>query len=99
MAIVFPIPNLCIFLITFIHTHIYSCHKCVYLCISDGKYYVTVRGINDIEFGPLALSVCHAQPFAIDTTPPIIYEVYDLAYDEDSFLISFRVNATYVNHV
>ncbi|KAK2165039.1 hypothetical protein NP493_1368g00012 [Ridgeia piscesae] len=64
------------------------------LNLPDGKYYVTVRGINDIEFGPLALSVCHAQPFAIDTTPPIIYEVYDLAYDEDSFLISFRMNAT-----
>ena len=60
---------------------------------------MTVRGINDIEFGPLALSVCHAQPFAIDTTPPVIYEVYDLAYDEDSFLISFRMNATYVNDI
>jgi len=56
---------------------------------------VTVRAINNIEFGPLALTVCHATPFAVDTTPPVIYDVTDVTYDEDSFLISFRVDATY----
>ena len=62
--------------------------------VSDNKYYVTVRAINNIEFGPLALSVCHAQPYAVDTTPPIIYAVDHVTYDEDTFLISYRVNAT-----
>ena len=57
---------------------------------------MTVRAINNIEFGPLALTVCHAQPYTIDTTPPIIYAVDDVKYDEDTFQISCRVNATYV---
>ncbi|KAI0241220.1 hypothetical protein LSAT2_032838 [Lamellibrachia satsuma] len=64
------------------------------LNLPDNKYYVTVRAINNIEFGPLALSVCHAQPYAVDTTPPIIYAVNHVTYDEDTFLISYRVNAT-----
>ena len=63
---------------------------------SDNKYYVTVRAINNIEFGPLGLTVCHAQPYTIDTTPPILYAVNDVTYDEDHFQISCRVNATYV---
>ena len=57
---------------------------------------MTVRAINNIEFGPLALTVCHAQPYAVDTTAPIIYAVDDIKYDEDTFQISCRVNATYV---
>ena len=66
---------------------------CVYF-VADNKYYVTVRAINNVEFGPLALSVCHAQPYAVDTTPPIIYAIDEITYDEDTFLISFHVNAT-----
>ncbi|KAI0214951.1 hypothetical protein LSAT2_033038 [Lamellibrachia satsuma] len=62
--------------------------------IVDNKYYVTVQAINYIEFGPPALTVCHAQSYAVDTTPPIIYAVDHVAYDEATFLISYRVNAT-----
>lgn len=62
----------------------------------DADYYVTVRAINNIEYGPLVLDVCHAQPYTVDTSPPIIYDIYDISYDEDTFMLSFRVNATYV---
>ncbi|KAI0239875.1 hypothetical protein LSAT2_009369 [Lamellibrachia satsuma] len=53
-----------------------------------------VRAINNIEFGPPALTMCHAQSIAVDTTPPIIYAVDHVTYGEDTFLISYRVNGT-----
>jgi len=64
-------------------------------CVLDRSYYVTVRAINNIEYGPLALDVCHAQPYTVDTSPPVIYSITDVTYDEDTLLLSFRVNARY----
>ena len=73
----------------FVDSHVYF-----HSCLSDNQYYVTVRAINNIEFGPLALTVCHSQPYTVDATPPIIYDIHDVYYDEDNFIISFFVNAT-----
>ena len=54
---------------------------------------MTVRAINNIEFGPLALTVCHSQPYTVDASPPVIYDITDVMYDEDNFVISFLANA------
>ena len=61
----------------------------------DAEYHVTIRAINDIDFGgPLALTVCHSVPYIIDTTPPVLHEVTNIEYDEDWYFITAVVNAT-----
>ncbi|PVD18248.1 hypothetical protein C0Q70_21774, partial [Pomacea canaliculata] len=63
--------------------------------VPDGKYYVTIRALNKVEYGgPLATTVCHTTPYVIDTTPPVIYEVYGTRYDEMTYLITTKYNAS-----
>ena len=52
------------------------------LSLPDGKYYVTVQGLNNIVLGgALVTSVCHSLAFVVDTTPPIIHYVEDVFFD------------------
>lgn len=54
-----------------------------------------MRAINKVDFGgPMAAQVCHSMPLTVDTTPPIIYEIADVDYDENEHLIFAEVNAT-----
>ncbi|GFR58918.1 protein jagged-2 [Elysia marginata] len=63
--------------------------------LPDGKYYVTVRAINQVEYGgPLVTTFCHSTPLAIDNTPPIIYEIYNIKYDDVSYNLTADFNAT-----
>ncbi|XP_066264364.1 uncharacterized protein [Branchiostoma lanceolatum] len=63
------------------------------LDLEDGLYYVTVRAINKVEYGgPLATTVCHSTPYAIDNTEPFIHEVFDMLYDEKMYIISASYN-------
>ncbi|XP_077868182.1 uncharacterized protein LOC102808676, partial [Saccoglossus kowalevskii] len=53
--------------------------------LDDGQYHVTVRALNKVEFGgPLATTVCHSTPYTIDNTPPVVYHVHLIEYDEIS---------------
>ena len=61
----------------------------------DGDYHVTVRAMNNIDFGgPMALEVCHHLPLTVDTSPPIIYELAEIEYDEDENILFVKINAT-----
>nr|XP_006817093.1 PREDICTED: uncharacterized protein LOC100376421 [Saccoglossus kowalevskii] len=63
------------------------------LSLPDGFYYVTVRAINNVEFGgPLATTVCHSTPLAIDNTPPYVHDIFNIEYDEDTCIISEEYN-------
>ncbi|KAL8609977.1 hypothetical protein ACOMHN_029470 [Nucella lapillus] len=63
--------------------------------LKDGKYYVTLRALNEVKNGgPLSLTICHTAPYSIDTSPPHVYEVYGTKYDEDTHDISTKYNAT-----
>ncbi|XP_060596420.1 uncharacterized protein LOC132750448 [Ruditapes philippinarum] len=63
--------------------------------LPSGKYYLTVRAINKVEYGgPLALTVCHSTPYIIDITYPIVYEVFDIKYDEENYVLTFEHNST-----
>ncbi|XP_067658325.1 uncharacterized protein [Haliotis asinina] len=63
--------------------------------LPDGKYYVTLRTFNKVEYGgPLVTTVCHTTPFCIDNTPPIVYEVYNIAYEEENHTISAEYNVS-----
>ena len=42
------------------------------------------------------MEICHAMPYTIDNTSPIVYEITNVKYDEDSLLLIADVNATYV---
>ncbi|KAJ8321023.1 hypothetical protein KUTeg_002610 [Tegillarca granosa] len=54
-----------------------------YTIMPDGKYYVTVRALNKVEYGgPLSTSVCHTTPYIIDNSPPIVYEIYNVQYED-----------------
>lgn len=65
----------------------------------DGKYYITVRAINKMEYGgPLATSVCHSTAYAIDNSPPIVYEIFNVQYDEETFNLTLSHNSSYVLH-
>ncbi|KAK7494165.1 hypothetical protein BaRGS_00014638, partial [Batillaria attramentaria] len=63
--------------------------------LPDGKYYVTVRALNEVEYGgPLATTFCHSTPLGIDTSPPEVYEVYGTRYDEETHVITTQYNAS-----
>ncbi|KAK3609657.1 hypothetical protein CHS0354_035942 [Potamilus streckersoni] len=65
------------------------------LKLADGKHYVTVRALNQVQYGgPLGTSICHSTPYMVDTSPPFVNEVYNIKYDEETFLIEANYNAS-----
>lgn len=61
----------------------------------DGKYYITVRAINRVEYGgPLATSVCHSTAYAIDNSPPIVYEIFNVQYNEETYNLTLSHNSS-----
>ncbi|VDI54125.1 Hypothetical predicted protein [Mytilus galloprovincialis] len=55
-----------------------------YTKLPDGKYFITVRALNDVKYGgPLVTTVCHSTPLTVDNSRPEIYDVYGIEYDED----------------
>jgi len=59
-----------------------------------GIYYTTVRAINKVEYGgPLSVTVCHTTPYIIDITKPEVYEIFNIRYDEDNFLLTAEHNS------
>ncbi|KAK3101942.1 hypothetical protein FSP39_007535 [Pinctada imbricata] len=66
-----------------------------YTILPDGRYYVSVRAINKVDYGgPLSTTVCHTTPFAVDNSPPVVYDVYDIKYDEDTFNLTAYQNSS-----
>ena len=60
----------------------------------DGIYYATVQGLNQVIFGSSGvLTLCHSTPYIIDTTPPIIYNVTRIAYNENTNISTFFYEA------
>ena len=58
---------------------------------------MTLRALNKVEYGgPLSLTICHEQPFIVDTSPPIIYEVTQAVYDEATDVVTIHGNARLV---
>ena len=63
--------------------------------LSAGRYYVTARALNKVEYGGmLSTTFCHSTPYIIDTTNPIIYEIYDIKYKEHLYEVSVKHNST-----
>ena len=61
--------------------------------ILDGPYYITVRALNKVQLGgPMAVTVCHTQQYIIDTTPPIVHEIFNVQYDENTAVLSAEFN-------
>ncbi|XP_076086943.1 uncharacterized protein LOC143057517 [Mytilus galloprovincialis] len=66
-----------------------------YQTLPDGKYYISVRALNNVEYGgPLATTVCHSIPLTVDNSPPLILEIYDIRYDESTFTITAKHNSS-----
>eukprot|EP00058_Branchiostoma_floridae_P000530 XP_002586018.1 hypothetical protein BRAFLDRAFT_110184 [Branchiostoma floridae] len=63
------------------------------LFLEDGKYHVTVRAINSVEFGgAMAATVCHTTPYVIDNTPPFVHHVHSVRYDDDVISAEYNVS-------
>lgn len=61
-----------------------------------GAYYTSVRALNKVEYGgPLSTTVCHTTPYVIDITKPEIYEIFNIRYDEDFYVITAEHNSRY----
>ncbi|KAI8485717.1 hypothetical protein Bbelb_365510, partial [Branchiostoma belcheri] len=61
--------------------------------LPDGKYYITVRGVNKVEYGgPMVLSVSHTSPYIIDNTPPEIHAITSIKYNEETSKIFVAYN-------
>ncbi|KAI8487517.1 hypothetical protein Bbelb_347510 [Branchiostoma belcheri] len=65
------------------------------LDLADGVYHITVRAINNVEFGgAMATTVCHTTPYIIDNTPPFVHHVHSVQYDETDHTISAEYNVS-----
>ncbi|CAG2251012.1 unnamed protein product [Mytilus edulis] len=63
--------------------------------LPDGQYFITVRAINGVKYGgPFATTVCHTTPYIVDNSPPIIYELYNIQYDEFQYNLTYRHNSS-----
>ena len=81
-------------LLLFLKTYSFVASNCL---APDGKYYVTLRTLNEVQYGgPLSTTICHTTPYVIDTSPPFVYEVYGTTYDEETHVINTMYNARYV---
>ncbi|KAK3612537.1 hypothetical protein CHS0354_024514 [Potamilus streckersoni] len=66
-----------------------------YTTLPDGTYYITVRALNNVQYGgPLATTICHTTPYIVDTSPPFVYEIFNIKYNEDTFLIYAEHNTS-----
>ncbi|VDI67222.1 Hypothetical predicted protein [Mytilus galloprovincialis] len=66
-----------------------------YETLPDDKYYVTVRALNEVEYGgPLATTVCHSKPLGVDNSPPHVWEIYDIRYDENTYNLTAKHNSS-----
>ncbi|XP_052081925.1 uncharacterized protein LOC127719726 isoform X2 [Mytilus californianus] len=63
--------------------------------LPDDQYFITVRAINGAKYGgPFATTVCHTTPYIVDNSPPIIYELYNIQYDEFQYNLTYRHNSS-----
>ncbi|XP_076085507.1 uncharacterized protein LOC143056307 [Mytilus galloprovincialis] len=63
--------------------------------LPDDQYFITVRAMNGVKYGgPLATTVCHTTPYIVDNSPPIIYELYNIGYDEFQYNLTYRHNSS-----
>ncbi|XP_078616233.1 uncharacterized protein LOC144884654 [Branchiostoma floridae x Branchiostoma japonicum] len=83
------------------HAHLFSVSEWTHeglaspLNLEDGVYHITVRAINNVEFGgAMATTVCHTTPYIIDNTPPFVHHVHSVEYDESDFTISAEYNVS-----
>ncbi|XP_078658229.1 uncharacterized protein LOC144903712 [Branchiostoma floridae x Branchiostoma belcheri] len=83
------------------HSHLYGEDEWTHqglaypLDLADGFYHVSVRALNKIEFGgPLATTVCHSNPYVIDTTPPVVNHVELISYDENTYELIVEYNVS-----
>ncbi|XP_063408925.1 uncharacterized protein LOC134692405 [Mytilus trossulus] len=66
-----------------------------YETLPDDKYYITVRALNEVEYGgPLATTVCHSKPLGVDNSPPHVWEIYDIRYDENTYNLTAKHNSS-----
>ncbi|CAG2214886.1 unnamed protein product [Mytilus edulis] len=66
-----------------------------YETLPDGKYYISVRALNNVKYGgPLATTICHSTPLTVDNSPPLILEIYDIRYNESTFTITAKHNSS-----
>eukprot|EP00058_Branchiostoma_floridae_P003025 XP_002588513.1 hypothetical protein BRAFLDRAFT_79466 [Branchiostoma floridae] len=83
------------------HAHLFSVSEWTHdgiaspLNLEDGEYHITVRAINNVEFGgAMATTVCHTTPYVIDNTPPFVHHVHSVEYDETDFSITAEYNVS-----
>ena len=54
-----------------------------------------MQAISIIDYGgPLATTIRHTTPYVIDTSPPIVYEVYNVQYNHTTNELSLEYNVT-----
>ncbi|XP_046562951.1 uncharacterized protein LOC124271844 [Haliotis rubra] len=77
------------------HTGLISPIPAPYDPLPDGKYYITLRALNKVDYGgPLVTTICHTTPLVVDNSPPLLYEIYNVSYNEDTFFINAQYNAS-----
>jgi hypothetical protein len=75
---------------------VYTAGRVEFPPLPEGKYYVTVRGFNNIvRGGPLVTTVCNSVPLAIDRTPPVLNSLL-VSYDDINPALSAAYNTTLV---
>ncbi|KAL5015119.1 hypothetical protein ScPMuIL_009389 [Solemya velum] len=66
-----------------------------YQILADGKYYISVTALNKVQYGgPLSTTVCHSTPLSVDNSPPEIYEIFNIQYDEVIYELFMEYNAS-----
>ncbi|VDI41391.1 Hypothetical predicted protein [Mytilus galloprovincialis] len=66
-----------------------------YTILPDGTYFITVRALNEVKYGgPLSTTVCHTTPYIVDNSPPFVWEIFDINYDEDTLELTAKHNSS-----
>ena len=63
--------------------------------VDDGPYHVSTKILNNPVFGgSLVTSVCHSEPYIVDTSPPNMWDVHDTVYNELTYVCGIKYNTS-----
>ena len=63
--------------------------------VADGPYHINNKILNTPVFGGSGVtSLCHSDPYVVDTTPPNMWDVHDTVYNDKTYVCGIKYNTS-----